>query len=254
MSKIVVIDPGHGPGNANGGRNGYKEYEGMWKLSNFLKTALEHCGMSVALTRAENADPSLTARGKMGAGADLFISEHSNAANGAARGVEVYYSIRLPGDRNFAAEIAKETAALMYNPNRGAKTRESTVTTGWDYYTIMMEAQKAGAKHVLLAESGFHDNFYDEAFLLSDANLKAIAETQARVICKYLGVSYKVEGSIATPSDVGNPTTELPRETVLAAIGVLVSHGVINSPDYWAANYGKLQYLDRLIVNMAGSL
>jgi N-acetylmuramoyl-L-alanine amidase len=32
----VLIDPGHGPGKVNGGKNGYKEYIGMWKTKNIL--------------------------------------------------------------------------------------------------------------------------------------------------------------------------------------------------------------------------
>ncbi|MCL2461031.1 MAG: M15 family metallopeptidase [Defluviitaleaceae bacterium] len=43
----------------------------------------------------------------------------------------------------------------------------------------------------------------------------------------------------------------LTKDDVTKAIAVLVQRGIIASPDYWAANYGKLQYLDRLIVNMA---
>jgi N-acetylmuramoyl-L-alanine amidase len=38
------------------------------------------------------------------------------------------------------------------------------------------------------------------------------------------------------------------------AVAVLVKHGVINTPEYWLSNYGKLEYLDRLIINMAAKL
>ena len=189
MGKKVMIDPGHAPGNVNGGKGGYKEFAGMWRLSNLLKSELERCGVEAGLSRTETADPSLTARGKAGAGCDLFISQHSNAANGQARGVEVYYSLRIPGDREFAAELSKEIAAFMGNNNRGAKTRESTNTKGADYYTVIAEGQRSGAKSVLLIESGFHDNAQDEAILLKDENLQAMAEIQARVICKYIGAS-----------------------------------------------------------------
>ena len=43
----VLIDPGHAPGNANGGRNGYKEYAGMWRLSNYLKDILMASGVGL---------------------------------------------------------------------------------------------------------------------------------------------------------------------------------------------------------------
>ena len=95
----VLIDPGHSPGNANGGRNGYKEYSGMWTLSNFLKDILVSSGVRVGLTRTEDRDPSLEARGGMAEGFDLFISQHSNAFNGMVRGVECFHSVAYPNDR-----------------------------------------------------------------------------------------------------------------------------------------------------------
>jgi N-acetyl-anhydromuramyl-L-alanine amidase AmpD len=41
---------------------------------------------------------------------------------------------------------------------------------------------------------------------------------------------------------------------ITAAIDLLVKHGVVNSPDYWLANYSKLAYVDKLIIGMAGKL
>ena len=188
MSKRIMIDPGHGPGNVNRGSMGYYEYAGMWKVSSYLKAALERCGCIVGLTRGEKEDPSLTDRGKKAVGCDLFISEHSNAGGG--RGVEVYYSVKLPKDKNFAAALSKAVAGVMGTADRGAKTRIGTTGTGGDYYTVIASAQAAGAGHVILIENGFHDNALDEAFLLKEVNLEAIAEAQAKVICGFLGVMY----------------------------------------------------------------
>ena len=178
----IVVDPGHFAGCPNKGPTDYYEYAGMWKLSNLLKEALEGRGCSVVLTRGENENPSLTARGAKAGGADLFISEHSNAANGAARGAEVYYSIRRPEDKGLADTLSKAIASIMDNPNRGGKTRASTNDSTSDYYTVISSAEKTGCAHILLAESGFHDNPIDEAFLKSDENLKKLAHAQAEVI------------------------------------------------------------------------
>jgi hypothetical protein len=41
---------------------------------------------------------------------------------------------------------------------------------------------------------------------------------------------------------------------ITAAINTLVGHGVITSPDYWLANYNKLEHLPRLIINIASKL
>jgi N-acetylmuramoyl-L-alanine amidase len=41
LTKKIMIDPGHAPGNVNRGKNGYYEYAGMWELSLYLKAMLE---------------------------------------------------------------------------------------------------------------------------------------------------------------------------------------------------------------------
>jgi len=189
----VLIDPGHSPYSANGGRNGYREYAGMWKLSNYLKYILMSSGVGVALTRTEGRDPSLETRGGMAGGADLFISEHSNAYNGSVRGVECFHSVTYPNDKVIAAKLTAAVSAVMGGPNRGAKSRPGC--DGKDYYGVIRSAVEAGCPQVFLIENGFHDNEKDEAFLLVDENLKRIAQAQADVILEALGV----RGEIATP-------------------------------------------------------
>lgn len=190
----VLIDPGHGPGNKNRGPSGYYEYKGMWKLSNFLRAELEKQGVQADLTRKENEDPSLEVRGKKAAGYDLFVSEHSNAYNGTARGVEVFYSIKRVKDKTHAANISKAVSTVMGNSNRGAKTREHP-TPGLDYYGVIRAAAATNVKHILLVENGFHDNTIDEAFLKQDSNLIKIAKAQAEIICKILNIEYKPDKS-----------------------------------------------------------
>lgn len=197
--KRVTIDPGHAPGNVNRGPTGYYEYAGMWKLSNYLKNALTRCGIDVILTRSEKEDPSLDERGKRAKGSDVFISEHSNAANGKARGVECFYSVRIPQDKMWAGKLSAAASKVMGNNDRGAKTKESETTKGYDYYRVIRSAVAAGVPHVFLIENGFHNNTADEAFLKVDANLESIAEAQARVICELLGVKYIEKG--ATPTE-----------------------------------------------------
>lgn len=191
----VMIDPGHGPGNANRGPTGYYEYAGMWKLSNYLKTALERCGIDADLTRKENDTPSLELRGYLAKDCDVFLSEHSNAHNGKVRRVTVFYSIRMKGDAGFAADLAKAVGKVFGHPDNAAKAtyKESTNTKGADYYTVIYAAEATNCKHVFMIENGFHDNREDEAILKQDAKLKAIAEAQAQVVCRYLGIVYKPE-------------------------------------------------------------
>ena len=185
----VLIDPGHAPGNANGGKKGYKEYAGMWKLSNMLKDILTAAGATAQLTRTESANPSLDARGGMARGFDVFISQHSNAANGTARGSECFFSVTQPNNRATAARLSKEIAALFNHNDRGAKTKAGNGSV--DYYGVIRAAVAAGCPRVFLMESGFHDNVQDEAFLLKDENLRKIAEVQARILMEAVGFTAK---------------------------------------------------------------
>ena len=181
----VLIDPGHAPGNVNQGPTGYFEYEGMWSLSNSLRKELAEYGIRADLTRTEAANPTLTRRGQVARGYDMFISQHSNAHNGRVRGSEVFYSIHQPENLADAAALSAETARLMGNPNRGAKTKRSA-RGNWDHFTVIRKAVAAGCPRVFLIESGFHDNPVDEAWLKQDANLKRLAEMQARLLHRVL--------------------------------------------------------------------
>lgn len=197
MTKKVMIDPGHAPGNVNRGPTGYYEYQGMWTLSNYLRQALVSRGVQADLTRTQNQDPSLAARGAKAKGYDMFISEHSNAWKGNTRGVETYYSLKRPGDKAHAEALSRNISVVMGNPNRGAKTRQYPNKPGVDYYGVIRSAVATGCKHVFLIENGFHDNRQDEAWLKKDQNLRALAEVQAKTICDILGV----QATKPTPPD-----------------------------------------------------
>lgn len=189
----IMIDPGHAPGNPNHGPTGFYEYEGMWKISNFLKAALERCGFEVGLTRSEDECPELSARGESAKGCDLFFSEHSNAGGG--KGCECYYSVRIPGDEGFASAFAQAVSGVLGDASRGAKTWHSTKDPNYDYLAVMWYAVYVGCPHVFLCENGFHDNAEDEAQLKSDEKLRDIAESQAKVICEHLGAVYSSEAA-----------------------------------------------------------
>ena len=53
MSKTVVIDAGHYTGyNPYPAAKGYSEGNQMWKLTGYLKSSLERCGVKVILTKS----------------------------------------------------------------------------------------------------------------------------------------------------------------------------------------------------------
>ncbi|WP_326907859.1 N-acetylmuramoyl-L-alanine amidase family protein [Sedimentibacter sp. MB31-C6] len=185
----VMIDPGHAPGNANKGPTGYYEYQGVWKISTYLKEILQAKGMQADFSRTWDENPEPFARGQKAKGYNLFISEHTNAYNGTVRGVEVYYDYNKPQDDEFANKLASSVASVMGNTNRGAKTRVYTESgIIYNYYGVIRGAAATDCKHILLVENGFHDNEQDEAFLKINENLRIIAQTQAKVIYEYLNM------------------------------------------------------------------
>jgi N-acetylmuramoyl-L-alanine amidase len=187
----ICIDPGHGGiDRANRGPKGYIEADGVLKISKYLKAELEKTGQfEVLLTRPIDATMSLTERGKMAKGYDMFISQHTNAFNGKAGGTVVFYSVDLPQDKEIAEKLSKAISETLGISNRGAKIRESEKYPGEDYYTVIDTAQDIGCPHVFIIESAFHDNPAEEALLLKDENLQKIAQVQAKVICEFYGVS-----------------------------------------------------------------
>ena len=109
----VMIEPGHAPGNQNKGPAGYREFEGVWKISTYLKEILQAKGIQADFTRTWEQDPESYARGQKAEGYDLFISEHTNANEGKTRGVEVFYDYSKPQDKVWADKLAGAVAAVM---------------------------------------------------------------------------------------------------------------------------------------------
>ncbi len=194
----IMIDPGHGGNDrSNKGPTGYVEADGMLELSKKLRDELVSTGaFNVKLTRESDVSIGVRARGEMAVkwGADMLISQHSNATGGAipssARGVEVYYSVDIPTDKSLAMKLSKAISEVMQNKDRGAKTWESTTYPGEDYLGVIDAAQDGGVPHVFLIESGFHDNLEDEALLKNPDIITLIAKAQAKVICEFYGISY----------------------------------------------------------------
>ena len=187
----IVLDPGHGTGLNKGVCNGYFEGDAMFAYAGMLRDELRRYGFDVVVTRQTVAEnPGLTQRGKMGAGADMLCSLHSNAASVAgAYGVSVFYSIDLPCDYALGVQLGNAVSAIMGNYVRCVKYRESANYPGEDYYTVIDSAQDAGCKHVILLEHGFHTNPGECAWLSNSANLRKMAEAEAATIAKYFNVA-----------------------------------------------------------------
>lgn len=208
---LVVIDPGHTGNTYNAGAvKGYYESKAVYDLSLYEKAALEKRGIDVILTRERNQDPGLYERGQMavkngrGYANVVFESNHSNAFNGKAYGVNVIRSAHLPASGKLAdrmidaiVKVMKLSTGITYN--RGVTTK--TQSNGADWYGVIRgavsgattqgQAKNGPVRYDYIVEHGFHDNQKECQFLSKQENLKAIAEAKAAVIADYFGISDK---------------------------------------------------------------
>ena len=158
----ICIDPGHWPGSVNCAPDkSYWEYEFTWDLYTRLRPLLEKQGFTVVGTRTEQENPSLTARATVSnkAGADLFLSLHSNAVSGGwgdARGFVAYTSSGPDtAERNKAATAilgaVKDAGVILFG-------------TGKPYHELFTVLTATTAPAVLL-ECGFHTNLEEVTLL-----------------------------------------------------------------------------------------
>lgn len=190
MSKIVCLDPGHGPGTVNGTPDGsYKEREFAWDMYLRIRPLLEARGIRTVVTRTEGTKPGLTERARVSnrAGADLFLSLHSNAAgNGgwySARGFLAYTGA--------AGETAGRNLAAAAIRDRMKEAGVALFGSGIAHngYTVLVKTE---APAVLL-EYGFHTSREDAA-LLKDAGYRdRLAAATARGVCDFLGIAWGEE-------------------------------------------------------------
>ena len=181
----ICIDPGHWPGSVNCAPDkSYWEYEFTWDLYTRLRHLLEKQGFTVVGTRTQQENPSQTARATVSnkAGADLFLSIHSNAVSGGwgdARGFVAYTSSGPEtAERNKAATAilgaVKDAGVILFG-------------TGKPYHELFTVLTATTAPAVLL-ECGFHTN-KEEVTLLKTADYRdKLAKAIASGVMNYFGV------------------------------------------------------------------
>ena len=184
--KTVCLDPGHGPTTVNGSPDGtYKEQEFAWDLYTRIRPLLERQGLRVVGTRTKDSKPSLTARAQTSdkAGADLFLSLHTNASGGtgwgSARGFLAFTSRSGDEPRNQAAQAIIREAKTAGVVIRGTGLAHSD-------YTVLVRT-KAPA---VLIEYGFHTNQEDVELLKTDTYRDKLATLTARGACAFLGIPW----------------------------------------------------------------
>ncbi|MFR1050255.1 MAG: N-acetylmuramoyl-L-alanine amidase family protein [Lachnospirales bacterium] len=231
VGKKVCLDPGHGPDTVNGSPDGtYKEREFTWDMYRRLRPLLEAQGVEVICTRAENEKPSLTARAAVSnkAGADLFVSLHSNASgNGwtAPKGFVIYTSVA--GD---SAGRNKAAKAILVRMKEAGVTLFGSGLEHNPEYTVL----RATTAPAMIVEHGFHTNREDTALLKDSAYRGRLARAEARGICDYLGVAWK-DGPGKEEMKIYNWVKDMPawaQESAAKAI----RKGIIKMDDSGAVN------------------
>lgn len=181
----ICIDPGHWPGSVNCAPDkSYWEYEFTWDLYTRLRPLLEKQGFTVVGTRTEQENPSLTARATVSnkAGADLFLSLHSNAVSGGWQPPRGFTAFTSSGPET--AERNKAATAIL-----GA-VKDAGVTLfgpGKPYHELFTVLTATTAPAVLL-ECGFHTNREEVALLKTSDYRDKLAKAITSGVMNYFGI------------------------------------------------------------------
>ena len=192
----IVLDPGHA-GLYNPGKvEGYYESVFNWKLAQLLKDELES-GYSVQVELTKKSledDPYLVTRGQSSAGADLFLSLHTNAAvnNDTAAFPLVIYSLKQQEQADKAKALMTGLQAFISKNVKKTTggyimTREYPGQKGVDYYGVLRGASGVGTP-CFIVEHSFHTNADWCNFALVDANVKTLANYEANLIAQVFNI------------------------------------------------------------------
>ncbi len=217
--KTVCLDPGHGPGCVNGAPDGsYKEQEFTWDLYTRIAPLLEARGVRAICTRTEDTSPSLTERAGVSnrAGADCYVSLHSNAAGNDgwydASGLEIYTSA---GPETAQRNVLASALADAFRA-AGVALRSSPIKH--QMYTVLAKTDAPAC----LIEYGFHT---------SKADVEKLKDSGCR------DTAWQEPAEDASGLD--------------ADVDTLAEAGVISNAGYWKAGRYAADTVATLIGRMA---
>lgn len=206
----VCLDAGHyGNYNRSPVNSSYYESVRMWKLHELLSEALQDRGITVVKTRANpKKDLALTSRGKKAKGCDLFISLHSNAAN--AESVDYPVAIVLQENDKITIDerskdiglrlakvvqtVLRTTQQARISTRKSSTDRDGNGLLDDEYYGVLHGAKTVNVPGIIL-EHSFHTNKKATQWLLSDTNLRTLAEAEADCIAEFLGAKKGVSST-----------------------------------------------------------
>lgn len=196
----VKVDGGHYAGQNSysftyqGTSYTYVEGDQMWKLQEYLVTALKAKGFDASRIRSTNqplvsrGSESYTewsgneyrARGNAAAGADLLVALHTNAFEDNTSLRRVVVEMNPNADSGTTALGNSIAAAVKTTMN----ITEASQVIPYSH-TMITTAVAAGCAKAYIVEHSFHTNPTSAYWLLSNANLQLIAEAEADAIFNY---------------------------------------------------------------------
>lgn len=223
--KTIVIDPGHGGKDSGALGAKAQEKDIVLTVGKLLKKELEKEGFKVKMTRDKDVFIELGQRANLANqwDGDLFISLHCNAVDATPerkkqiKGYHVYV-LRAPeseedaaiarrenkvatlyGEKNAKEELSpiewfklearlekyKQNSYMfteeMLKANEGYKIRKQAGGVGGAGFMVLVGALMPA----VLYEIGFISNLDDEAYMMSDAGQKDIAERISKAVSNY---------------------------------------------------------------------
>lgn len=193
--KRIVLDAGHVAGyNQSPVYKSYREGDMTWALYQMLRDELIEYGFDVVGTRGNaSKDLEVYQRGQAAAGAELFVSLHSNAcgSEGVRRVVIIPPFRDQNGTYELANEIGRGVSEVMGISDRYQIYNDRTFIDASgktrDYYGVVRGAVDAGCKRIIIIEHGFHTNVATAKWLSQTANLKRLAIREAEIFAGALG-------------------------------------------------------------------
>lgn len=227
MSRIIVLDPGHGGKDPGACGNGLQEAVITLSVCKLMRTELERHGFTVIMTREDDRYLTLSERANIAnkAGAHLFISDHCNsAASTTATGVETFVHPNEVSGVNLSVNIANRLSSVLGLRNRGAKEAN---------FAVLRQTKMSA----ILIENAFISTASDAAILRD--RQKDIANAITTEILAFYGIS--CDGTHGTTSS----TTQTQGSTFYrVVVGSYLDKGKASEVEAKLDNGGYNAFLD----------